>query len=262
MSDIIPPTRNHSLNMKTRKKVKLMQHLIFAPGNPVSFSPSPAYYTKRTLTTEGKWKIIPAYSSYKGRSLSTASSKMVTRLVRHHDQKDRQSDAARSSLGHDKAEIAESVREQRSTRFLPSNSQSRSKHRETDEQTRRREQTRDNGQNLPALPCKNTPATAGKQNHPAVPVPHTNRGRACSTTKTAYLKTGTNGKLWQHKDVNDSVSSCSLSLFESIQNLFPRMRTACLRIDSASHWTLYNIVFHGMRFNAHRQLMSYLTRNQ
>ena len=76
----------------------------------------------------------------------------------------------------------------------PSNSQSRSKHRETDEQTARREQARNKGQNLPAMPCKNTPATAGKQDHPAVPVPHTNR-RTCllDTKKTVYLKTGTTG---------------------------------------------------------------------
>ena len=30
----------------------------------------------------------------------------------------------------------------------------------------------------------------------------------------------------------------------------------CLQIDSVSHWTLHNIVFHGTRFSAHRQLMS------
>ena len=38
---------------------------------------------------------------------------MVTRLVRHYDQEERQSDAA-----DDKAEIGESVLEQSSTRFL------------------------------------------------------------------------------------------------------------------------------------------------
>ena len=78
--------------------------------------------------------------------------------------------------------------------------------------------------------------------------------------KTVYLKTGTNGKLWQHKDVHGSVSSCSLSICECIQNLFPRMCATYLRTDFVSHWTLYNIVFHGMRFSAYRQLMSYLTR--
>ena len=80
--------------------------------------------------------------------------------------------------------------------------------------------------------------------------------------KTVYLKTGTKretvatqGRAWLPSD------QCSLPLCECIQNLFPRIRTACLRIDSASHWTLYNIVFRGMRFSAHRQLMSYLTRS-
>ena len=37
---------------------------------------------------------IPAKSSYKGGSLSTAISKLVTKLVRHHEQEERQSDAA------------------------------------------------------------------------------------------------------------------------------------------------------------------------
>ena len=51
--------------------------------------------------------------------------------------------------------------------------------------------------------------------------------------KTVYLKTGTNGKQWQHKDVHGSVSSCSLSLCECIQNLFRREHT--------QNQTCYNI---------------------
>ena len=85
-------------------------------------------------------------------------------------------------------------------------------------------------------------------------------GRVCSTTKNCVPQNGYNGKLWQHKGVHGSVSSCLLSLCECIQNLFPRMCTTYLRIDFASHWTLYNIVLHGMRLSAHRQLMSYLAR--
>ena len=51
-------------------------------------------FTHRTIpTTERKWKVIPANSSY-GRALPTAVSKMVTRLVRHYDQDERQPDAA------------------------------------------------------------------------------------------------------------------------------------------------------------------------
>ena len=85
----------------------------------------------------------------------------------------------------------------------PSNSQSRSKHRETDEQTGRRKQARNKGQNLPALPCKNTPATAGKQNHPAVPVPHTNRRtclldkkKLCTSKRVQRETVATQGRAW------------------------------------------------------------------
>ena len=117
------------------------------------------------------------------------------------------------------------------------------------------------GQNLPALPCKNTPATAGKQNHPAVPVPHTNRGRVCTTTKNVYLKTGTIGKPWQHKDVHGSVSSCSLSLCERSTKTFPHSWMTCHQIDSLSHWTLHDNVFHSALFSEQRQLMSFLTRD-
>ena len=64
-------------------------------ADPVSFSLSPVYYTKRTIPTkERKWKLIPSHSSYTGGSLSTAISQKVTRLVRHYDQEERQSDAA------------------------------------------------------------------------------------------------------------------------------------------------------------------------
>ena len=105
----------------------------------------------------------------------------------------------------------------------PSNSQSRSKHRETDEQTGRREQARNKGQNLLALPCK----THGQQReNKATPLfPHTNR-RTCSLdNKNCVRPNGYNGKVRQHKDVHGSVSSCSLSRCEFIQNLFPRMCT-------------------------------------
>ena len=64
-------------------------------ADSASFSPSPVYYTKRTIfATERKWTIIPACSSFKGGSLSTAISKIVTRLVCHQGQEEGQSDAA------------------------------------------------------------------------------------------------------------------------------------------------------------------------
>ena len=63
--------------------------------DPISVSSSPVrLFTERTIsTTERKWQITPANSSYGG-SLSTSISKMVTRLVRHYDQVERQSDGA------------------------------------------------------------------------------------------------------------------------------------------------------------------------
>ena len=60
-----------------------------------SNSPSQASsYTQRTIpTTKRKCKAVPANSSYGG-ALSKAVSKMVTRMVRHYDQDERQSDAS------------------------------------------------------------------------------------------------------------------------------------------------------------------------
>ena len=65
-------------------------------ADPISVSSSAVHlYKKRTIpTTERKWTSIPANSSYGGGSLSIAISKMVTRLVRHCDQEERQSDVA------------------------------------------------------------------------------------------------------------------------------------------------------------------------
>ena len=67
-----------------------------------------------------------------------------------------------------------------------------------------------------------------------------------------------NGKPRQHKDVKGSVNSCLLSLCVRNTKLSHTCMT-CLQIDSVSHWTLDNIAFHGTRFSAQRQLMSYLT---
>ena len=71
-------------------------------------------FTQRTIpTTERKWKVIPANSSYGG-ALPTAVSKIVTRVVRRYDQDERQPDAAL----HWDTITAESVRKTWSTRFL------------------------------------------------------------------------------------------------------------------------------------------------
>ena len=116
------------------------------------------------------------------------------------------------------------------------------------------------GQNLPALPCKNTPAIAGKQKPPRC-AGSAHQLRTCllvnkklCTSKRVQTGTCGNTRTCMVPSVHVRCRFC-----ECIQNLFPRMCTTYLRIDLASHWTLYNIVFHGMRFSAHRQLMSYLT---
>ena len=64
-------------------------------ADTLSISPRQAYFsTQRTIpATERKSHVIPGNSSHGG-ALPTAVSKMVTRMVRHYDQDDRQPDAA------------------------------------------------------------------------------------------------------------------------------------------------------------------------
>ena len=64
-------------------------------ADTLSISPSQAsFFTQRTIpTTEMKWTVFPANSSYGG-DLSVAVSETVTRKVRHYDQDERPSDAA------------------------------------------------------------------------------------------------------------------------------------------------------------------------
>ena len=64
-------------------------------GTPSAFfSARRPFFTQRTIpATEKKWKVIPANSSCGG-ALSMAVSKIGTRMVRHYDQDERQSDAA------------------------------------------------------------------------------------------------------------------------------------------------------------------------
>ena len=64
-------------------------------ADTLSITPSQASsFSQRTIpTTERKWTVIPANSSHGG-ALPTAVSKIVTRMVRHYDQDERQSDAA------------------------------------------------------------------------------------------------------------------------------------------------------------------------
>ena len=62
-------------------------------GHPQHFSqPSVFLHTKTIPTTKRKWKVIATNSSFEG-VLSIAVSKMVTRMVRHYDHDEGQSDA-------------------------------------------------------------------------------------------------------------------------------------------------------------------------
>ena len=90
----------------------------------------------------------------------------------------------------------------------PSNSPSRPNTEKPMSRQGAEKQIRDKGQNLPALPCKNTPATAGKQNHPAVPVPHTSR-------RTCLLDNKKNCVPQKRVQSRNCGSSCSLSQIHS-----------------------------------------------
>ena len=88
-------------------------------ADTLSIFPSQASFYKRKtiLTTERKWKVIPADSSYGG-ALSIPISTVVTIMVRHYDQDERQTIWRITSLGRHEAGTAESVRKTSSTRFL------------------------------------------------------------------------------------------------------------------------------------------------
>ena len=111
------PVRNYSLNFRRQKEENLAwdsqrlasrrlvrpvfqvipasRKLVRAPS---AFLTAKRLFTQRTIpTTKRKWKVIFANSSYGG-VLSKAVSKMVTRLVRHYDQDERQSDVTSSVL--------------------------------------------------------------------------------------------------------------------------------------------------------------------
>ena len=63
-------------------------------ARPFRTPPDPVCYTKSILVKESQWKGIPACRSLKGKSLSTAISKLVMRLVRHFEQDERETDGA------------------------------------------------------------------------------------------------------------------------------------------------------------------------
>ena len=135
MSSIIAQARNYSPNMQTQKKANLawrrLAHLlrpllqvIPAPRNwmrtPSAFLPAQCTCTPEEPfpRRERSGKIIPANSSYGRRSLSTAISKMVTRLVRHYDQEERQQSDASDHCDTTRPKLLNAFAKQRSTRFL------------------------------------------------------------------------------------------------------------------------------------------------
>ena len=115
--------------------------------------------------------------------------------------------------------------------------------------------------NISACTCatyKNLRHRRENQN-PAVPAQHTTQKDVSASTNNYCAPH--HGKLCQHQDVQGSVSSCSPSLYRCNQNSSQLVHTMCLPMNFVSLWTRRDIVFHGMRFSAHRQLILDLTRN-
>ena len=108
MSVTTSPVLSYSQNKQARNKLDLLKVSTLVPGNwkrtthvgklaanPVTLTERPVCFTKRTISAlERKWRIILAFPTYAERSLSSAISKTVTKLVRHFDQDERQTDAA------------------------------------------------------------------------------------------------------------------------------------------------------------------------
>ena len=110
ISDMMSPVRSEHANAKEselclatidrRILLRRLLQVVRAPGNWMrtlsAFLPAQCACSQKEpfLRRKGSGKILlPINSSYGG-SLSTAISKMVTRLVRHYDQEERQSDGA------------------------------------------------------------------------------------------------------------------------------------------------------------------------
>ena len=134
MSVMISPARNCSQNKKSRKKVnlawrhrrsavkKLLRSLILAPGNwmrTLLASRDPVNHTQRTIPTkERTWTINYSCLFIVKRRISFNSDTEIGHKIGAPPRPRRTTNWCSSSLGHDEAEVAESVRGQRSTRFL------------------------------------------------------------------------------------------------------------------------------------------------
>ena len=84
-------------------------------------------------------------------------------------------------------------------------------------------------------------------------------GRVWSPYKNCAPQIRCKGKPRQHKDVKESVTSCSLPLCRRNTKLFSHTCMTCTQIDFVSLWTLYDIVCRRTRLSAQRQLMPYHT---
>ena len=117
------------------------------------------------------------------------------------------------------------------------------------------QRTKQQGEHLPALPCKTSGAVGSKRKTTPLCRSSTDRRTCLVSTHNMHFQSGAR----QHKDVRRSVSSCSLPLCGRCTKTFPHSWMTCLQVDSLSHGTLYDIVFHSARFCAQRQLMPCFT---
>ena len=100
IQDTISPVRKYYRNKQLQKKVNLVLQNWNNPAlkklvrDHSGLLLIQCTFRKEFSMKEKKWKSIPACPSFKGKSLSTAISKLVTRLVRHYDQEERETDGA------------------------------------------------------------------------------------------------------------------------------------------------------------------------
>ena len=109
--------------------------------------------------------------------------------------------------------------------------------------------------NLLAPPCKTSGAVGGnKENIPAAPLQHRQKDVFGLHTKHAPQNgcetTQGRGRIRQFMYA---------AALRTKHKHFPTLLDTCLQIDSLSHWTLHDIVFHSARFSTQRQLMPCFT---
>ena len=109
-------------------------------------------------------------------------------------------------------------------------------------------------------PAKNLQHRREKKKRPAVRGQHTHR----ETRLVSVQKLCTAKQVQREAETTQGRERIRQFMFavalQMQHKTFWHTCMTCLQINSAPQWTLYNIVFHGARFTAQRQLMSYLTR--